>query len=447
MANNHGMLFINKALQSENFNVFAKYGINEDSFVSASERAMYRFMEEYNERNGQLPSYAMMADQFDDFVYLPEITDRFEPLAEGINNRKLAVEFNRFFEHDFDKIKDEAKGNVSDIIEGLTEQLSTLKLKYANRRSVGVDIKSGTDTYISEYRKRQLGTSFRTWNSFMPFINDELGGYTSGNMYVWYGRPGRGKSVMVLREALESAMQGATVLIWSLEMSTYEVMSRLYSMLSAKLEKTTLTLEGKRMAAGFDNSQLNSGQLSGDYESSFMDMLDTINTHVEGSIVIRAVDDHDFYKRDVNQLKGDIEAVGADVAIVDPMYYMDYETNSSRTAGGDAADTSKKLRRLAGQMSVVLHTMTQAEEDEKEDRGDEVRELKLPKRSEVKKTKALLEDAAALLAIDTDYLQARGIVGINKGRNGGEGTKCELTFVPKFGIVQQLEIDADMFDF
>lgn len=447
MANNHGMLFINKAIQSENFNVFAKYGIGEDSFVSASERSMYRFIEDYQSKNGQMPSYAMMADQFDDFVYLPEITDRFEPLAEGIKNRKLGVEFNRFFEHEFDKIKGEANGDVSKIITGLTEELDSLKIKYTNRRSVGIDIKRGADEYLKEYRQRQLGESFKTWNSFMPFVNDELGGYTSGNMYVWYGRSGRGKSVMVLREALESAIQGATVLVWSLEMSTYEVMTRLYSMLSAKLEKTTLTLEGKRMSAGFDSSKLNSGQLTGEYETSFVEMLETINSHVEGSIIIRAVDDYDFNRRDVRQLKADIETVGADIAVVDPMYYMDYETNSSRTAGGDAADTSKKLRRLAGQMRVVIHTMTQAEEDEKEDNTEELRELKLPKRKEVKKTKALLEDAAVLLAIDTDYKQARGIVGINKGRNGGEGTHCELTFIPKYGIVQQLEIDADMFDF
>jgi len=231
-------------------------------------------------------------------------------------------------------------------------------------------------------------------------------------------------------------------------MSAYDVLTRLYTMLSAKLKKTNITIEGEKMAAGFDSRELRNGHLSADFERSFTDMLEAINEHVEGNIVIRAVDDLDFNKRDVSQLESDIESVNADVVIVDPMYYMDYEKNTSKTAGGDAAETSKRLRRLAGARNVVVMTMTQADEDEKESKSDSnVRELKFPKRSEVKKTKALLEDAATLIAIDTDYTQSRGIVGINKGRNGGEGTSCELTFIPNYGIIEQLVIDSTMFDF
>lgn len=448
MANNHGLLFINKAIQAESFNVFARYGIREDSFVSAQERKYYRFIADYYERQGQMPSYALMVDTFDDFVYIPDITDRFEPLAEGIANRKIAVEFNHFFEHDFETLKDETSGNAAELITKLTDGLNDIRLKYTNARSVGIDLKTGTESYLSEYKRRQVGDSFDTWNSFMPYMTEEIGGYTSGNLYVWYGRSGRGKSAIVLREALEIAQQGATVLVWSLEMSAYDVLTRLYTMLSAKLKKTNITIEGEKMAAGFDSRELRNGHLSADFERSFTDMLDAINEHVEGNIVIRAVDDLDFNKRDVSQLESDIESVNADVVIVDPMYYMDYEKNTSKTAGGDAAETSKRLRRLAGARNVVVMTMTQADEDEKESKTDSnVRELKFPKRSEVKKTKALLEDAATLIAIDTDYTQSRGIVGINKGRNGGEGTSCELTFIPNYGIIEQLVIDGDMFDF
>ena len=447
MANNHGLLFINKAIQAESFSVFAKYGIREDSFVSASERKFYRFIEDYHDKQGQMPSYALMADTFDDFVYVPDITDRFEPLAEGIANRKLAVEFNRFFERDFESIKEAANGNTSELISQLTDGLNDIRLRYTNTSSPLTSIKTSASDYINEYKRRQLGDSFDTWESFLPFLNEELGGYTSGNLYVWYGRSGRGKSAIVLREALEIAQQGATVLIWSLEMSAYDVLTRLYTMLSAKLEKTTVTIDGEKRKAGFDSRDLRNGHLSADFERAFTEMLETINEHVEGNIVIRAVDDLDFNTRNVAQLHSDIESTNADVAIIDPMYYMDYETNTSKTAGGDAAETSKRLRRLAGALNIVLMTMTQAEEDEKESKDNAVRTLKLPKRSEVKKTKALLEDASALIAIDTDYTQSRGIVGINKGRNGGEGTSCELTFLPNYGIIEQLVIDSTMFDF
>src|SRR5699024_12456314 len=151
-----------------------------------------------------------------------------------------------------------------------------------------------------------------------------------------------------------------------------------------------------------------SGQMNQDYEDKMVEMLKHINEHVDGNIIIRGVDDTDFRRRDVKQLESDIENTGADVVIVDPMYYMSYKKNTSKTAGGDASETSKALRRLAGLKNIALIVMTQAEEDEKQV-ANEQRELKLPTRAEVKKTKSLLEDASTLIAVDTYYTQQRGI--------------------------------------
>jgi len=188
VANNHGILFINKVLQSENFGAFSKYGINEASFTSAADRKHFKFIETYYKKNGNVPSYAMMTDTFDDFVYVPDITDRFEPLAEGILNRKMAVEFNELFARDFESIKESAKGDTSVIIDGLTEKLADIKLKYTNVSSPLTSLKTSADEYLSEYKRRQVGDSFDTWNSFMPYMTEEIGGYTSGNLYVWWAR-------------------------------------------------------------------------------------------------------------------------------------------------------------------------------------------------------------------------------------------------------------------
>lgn len=445
MANNYGILFLNKALQSEDPNVFVRYGIDEDSFISREEKKAYKFISEYQEKNNQLPSYAMVTDAVESFVYVPNVTDNFSTLADGIKDRRLSIAFNEVFSKEFPKLKEEYS-ETSDIIEHLVDKLNNAKDKYTNTERVGSDMKQGVDEFIREYKKRQVGESYTVWNSFLPYINDEVGGYSSGNMYVVYGRSGRGKSAITLREALEIAQQGANVLIWSLEMPTFEVLTRLYTMLSAKLGLTTLTIDGQTHTAGFDSSQIRSGQMNKDYEDKLVEMLKHINEHVDGNIIIRGVDDIDFRRRDVKQLESDIENTGADVVIVDPMYYMSYEKNTSKTAGGDASETSKALRRLAGLKNIALIVMTQAEEDEKQV-ANEQRELKLPTRAEVKKTKSLLEDASTLIAVDTDYTQQRGIVGIQKGRHGGEGTSCEIVFLAKYGVVEELQVDSSMFDF
>lgn len=92
-------------------------------------------------------------------------------------------------------------------------------------------------------------------------------------------------------------------------------------------------------------------------------------------------------------------------------------------------------------MDVVTIAVTQAEETEEEKDSAGTREIKLPERKHVKKTKQLLEDAVLLIAADTNYLDGRGLVGINKGRNGGEGEEQEIIYLPQYGIIEPLTLD------
>ncbi len=98
-----------------------------------------------------------------------------------------------------------------------------------------------------------------------------------------------------------------------------------------------------------------------------------------------------------------------------------------------------KLRPLAGRTRTVIFAITQAEEGREDKDDDGNRELKLPDRADVKKTKALLEDASLLIAVDTDNEQGRGLIGLNKGRDGGEGLSAEIIYIPQVGIVKQPE--------
>lgn len=442
--NNHGTLFINKVIQSEDFGNFAKYDITEHSFVSEIDRKTYRFIKEYHDKYGDMPSYATVSDGVSEFVYVPNITDRFEPLVDGIKDRKMAVEFNKLFGDDFENIQRESS-TTEEIISQLTKRLDDIKLKNTNTRSVGKSAKD-TEAYLEEYRKRQSGESHKVWKSFMPGINEATGGYASANFYVLFAKSGRGKSVFAIREALESAMQGATVLYWALEMDFYSVMTRLYSMLSAKLGKTKLTVNGEKVEAGFGTRDLRQGTLRQEFEESFEEMLATINDHLPGEVIVKGIDDPSFVNRSVDQFEADIRATNADMGIIDPLYLMSMETNKSKTAGGDAAETSKKIRMLSGLLDIPIIGITQSEEgDEKS--GEGIRELKVPLRKEVKKSKAFLEDASTVIGIDSDYTQSRAVAGIVKGRNGGEGKTFELTYIPDYGVVDELVFDEDLFAF
>src|SRR5690606_30161361 len=98
--------------------------------------------------------------------------------------------------------------------------------------------------------------------------------------------------------------------------------------------------------------------------------------------------------------------------------------------------SSKKLRLMAGRLNVVLHVVTQAEETKEQYGEDGERQLSIPKRGEMKKSKQLLEDAALSIGLDT--LDGWGIIVPSKGRTGGEGQKIEIIFLPNYGLVKEL---------
>jgi hypothetical protein len=454
-------MLLSKAIDDNNVQALTKYGITARDCGTDGDRQTLRFILDYAEKNrGQAPGYAVVTAECPDFVYTPQVGDSYEFLAKEIKKHSAKVQFAELVngKHDektgkdvpglFGKKFEELDGNS--FLEWLQSEVESIKLGTSVRIKIGTDVKADAESFLDEYRKRKDGESFKIWRSKFASINREIGGYYSGNMYTWHGRSGRGKSVFTMEEAIEAAAQGANVLVWAMEMSRFEWMARAYSSISARAGIVNANIEGVNYEAGFENRALLTGGLSDEFEAGFEVFLLqlTEGEHLPGNITVRAADDVDFFNRGVKQLEADIIATKADVVVVDPIYLMDYEANTSKVAGGDVANTSKRIRRLAGLTGTVVHVITQADEvkDDRDDDGN--RELRAPKRAEIKKTKAVLEDAANVFGIDT--LDGAGIIEIGKGRNGGEGTQVEVLYLPNYGIVREVETGesvVNQFDF
>ncbi|MEK3693199.1 DnaB-like helicase C-terminal domain-containing protein [Bacillus sp. FSL K6-3846] len=445
---NYGVLMLSKVIEQNDPNALLRFNITAEDLPTEGERKALRYITEYAEKHGgQAPTAEMVANEVPDFQPDFNIEANYDYLAEKLRKQAALREFVDIAERELPERFSQAQDNPEELFSWLTEKVESLKIRTNVRSSIGTDIKKDTDKFKAEYENRKAGESFRIWLSKFDFINRAMGGYVSSNVYVIYGKSGRGKSAIALEEAINCAMQGANVLIWSMEMGWYEVLVRLYVSISASIGVTKANLDGVDIEAGFNSRDVRQGKLSDEFESGFMEFLDKMNELIPGNIIVRAVDDEDFDSRKLRDLKADILETKADVVLIDPFYYLDYEKNTSKTAGGDAAETSKKLRRLAGQTKTTVFALTQAEEGEGKDADSE---LKLPQRKDVKKTKALLEDAALLIAVDTNAEEGRGLIGLNKGRDGGEGKSAEIVYLPQFGVVKQLgggEGSADQFDF
>ncbi|MBG9882745.1 MULTISPECIES: DnaB-like helicase C-terminal domain-containing protein [Bacillus subtilis group] len=445
---NYGVLMLSKVIEQNDPNALLRFNITAEDLPTEGERKALRYITEYAEKHGgQAPTAEMVTHEVPDFEPNFGIEASYEFIATKLKNYASLRDFSEIVngrgdgeESEFIKRWESAQDNPEEFFSWLTEQAERFKMRTNVRSSVGTDIKKDTDKFKAEYENRKAGESFRIWRSKFEFINRAMGGYVSSNVYVIYGKSGRGKSAIALEEAINCAMQGANVLIWSMEMGWYEVLVRLYVSISASIGVTKANLDGVDIEAGFNSRDVRQGKLSDEFEAGFMEFLDRINELIPGNIIVRAVDDEDFGSRKLRDLKADILETKADVVLIDPFYYLDYEKNTSKTAGGDAAETSKKLRRLAGQTKTTVFALTQAEEGEGKDADSE---LKLPQRKDVKKTKALLEDAALLIAVDTNAEEGRGLIGLNKGRDGGEGKSAEIIYLPQFGVIKQPETGVE----
>lgn len=428
---NFGEMILSKVIEANEVKALSRFNVTESDFITNEEKEAYKFIIRYAQENrGNAPDYRTLVSQVEGFNFRPEVTDSFDFMARKMKEYTTQVRMLELLQGRASAQFESMNG--FEFASWLKDEITHIEQQSNYRTKVGTDLVLDTQDFLAEYKARKEGTSFKVWKSAFPSMNESIGGYLSGNVYTWYGRSGRGKSVFCMVEGLETALQGGTLLVWAMEMSKYEWLARAYSYLSAKQEMMEHEVNGTSYIAGFEANQLLRGKMNEVDEAKFEEFLANINKFIKGKIIIRAVDDADFYVRGCKQLESDILQVSADAVIIDPIYYMSYERNTSNTSGGDVANTSKKIRHIAGHTKAVIHVITQAEEV-KAEKGE--RQLQAPERAEIKKTKAVLEDATNTFGIDT--CDGRFLIKIGKGRNGGEGTEIEGTFLAGIGYIKE----------
>lgn len=442
----NGEMILSKVITEDDVKALNRNGIYVYHFQTAIEKQAYEYIQSFARSNeGHAPSYATLIDAVPEFDYYPDATDSFNFYAKQLKTSKYQNEMAEFFNgdnSDFAKAWSEHSNDPGKFYEVVSKQMEELNRANTIHEKIGHNVSKSSEWFLEEMYNRKEGKGHKLWESGFPKLDDILGGgFQTSNMYTTYAKSGRGKSILTMVFVLTAAMNGANVLVWTLEMSAYEFVSRALAFLSAMDKVQTHEMEGRDpLEAGFKVSEIITGNFE-DYsvEQDFVDYLGTLNERIKGNIIVRAVDDEDFTERSVNELERNIEEFESDIVLVDPIYYMDFEKNTSKTPGGDLAKTSMRLRKIAGRQKVVMHIITQAEEDESEATGKD-REIKLPKRSAVKKTKQVLEDASVVIAFDT--ADGKFQIGVNKGRSGGEGDIVEGIFLPAIGYVREVDSEA-----
>jgi replicative DNA helicase len=426
-----GEMILSKIIETQNLKEALKWGLEKEDFQTVPEQKAFDFIIKYNDEFDNIPDYRTVISTVPEFNYREDVTDSYEYLVKTAKKKRKSKEIETFMNHHIDNWGDM---DVDTWTEEMTTRLEKISQDTSSSVKVGTSLKDDFDDFLSEMGDRETGNSNRHFKSSFETINREIGGYCTGNVYTWYARSGRGKSVVTSIEATHMAQfQGAKVLVWALEMNRFEWLSRAYSFVSANAKLVQQNIKGVDYLAGFKSNDLIGGKLEESQREDFIKFGRNMGEYLSGDIIVRGKTDRDFHSRTVKDLERDILNTGADIVIIDPFYLLDYERNSNNTTGGAATSTSQLLNRVAGSTDTIIFAITQADEDKKG--SDDKRELNVPDRSEVKKTSALLEDAFNLFAFDS--CDGRFQLSIRKGRQGGEGVCFEGVYLPAIGYVRE----------
>lgn len=430
-------LFLNKIIEEGDYTALSRYNITIDDMHNDIDRNTFRFIEKYAQENGgKAPSYAVVADNVEGYEYIPGVSDSYSYLARQIKDYSAQQGIVDLFRTGEFERKLNELGGQEFVNKWLPTVLESVKMRTTVRETIGKTLDEIKVSVKEEYLKRELGESYTKWNTPFSLLDKEISGFFSGDVYGIIAESGRGKTYLICKIIDSLLRQGANVLLKSFELKEFMLIARLISIATAKDE---LFLDELGRKVGIPNRQILSGNLEGATREQFLTMLDSLDSYYKGNLYLQAKSDPSL-TRTLDDLEAELSREDIDVVVLDPFYGLSdvYGRNQNRTTGGAAEQAATRFENIIGDNDVVGIYAVQATVEKKTTDEEGRRELNLPTRDQVKTSKRLLDIATNLISFDSLEQEGRALLGIEKGRNGGEDFRLELTALFDYGVLEEL---------
>lgn len=431
-------LILNKVVEDGTTTPLTRHNITLADMHSDVDRATYRFITEYATENaGKAPSWALVTSSVEGYEYLPEVSDSYAYLTrelKGYSAKQAFIE--KWKSGEIERNLTDLSG--ADFIEKyLPEMAESIKAATSVRADIGRTMADIKESYRVEYANRKNGKSNKRWDTPFPPLTEEISGWFAGDVYGIMAESGRGKTYLIIKIIDSLLRQGANVLVKSFEVKEYVWISRLISIITAVDEMFVDEL-GRKL--GIPNKRLLSGSLDDIVYEQFTEVLETLDTYYPGTLYFQGKSDANL-TRTLNDLERELSTGQVDAVFLDPFYGLTdvYGKNSNNTAGGAAEQAATRFENIIGDNDVLGFYAVQATVEKKQTDDDEQRMLNLPTRDQVKTTKRLLEIATNLLSFDSIEKEGVAMLGIEKGRSGGEDFRLELMALFDYGILKEFE--------
>ena len=250
-----------------------------------------------------------------------------------------------------------------------------------------------------------------------PPMDNLILGFQPSDLVILAARPSMGKTSLALNFALNAAVDGKSVLFFSIEMSGDQIATRLISMYS-KLMGRGILLSRLRSAALTDEEMENLYMLA----ESMKELKITVDTSAKPSpMEVRAT---------ARRMK---HRGGCDMIFIDYLQMMK-PLHTSIPREQQIAEISRSLKALAKELNVPVIALSQL------NRGPETRPNKRPILADLRESGAIEQDADVIMFLyrdevynkETEHPDEAEII-IAKQRNGPTGT-VKLRFFKEFTL-------------
>lgn len=393
---------LSKVIDENSFYTLTKYNVRADDFEAYPH--VYNFVREYANTYHQTPDYRTVVAKFEDFDYMPDVTDSFAYLCKTLKSasakRKSVIRLSKVNENfktmsgdEFTKwLKDEATA-----LEALARSSSTTATNYATN---GEERK---DWYQENKDQVELSYIPTPYNTLTEWLG---GGLALGDMNLLMAYTNRGKSWIGSDFGNVAHEHGFGVLHYSPELSKKQQAYR------------NDTLRGH-----FNNVDIRRGRLED--EEAYFEYLEQFNEKNEIPYFIKTMED---LPRGLSTevIRADLEMYGDSIkmVIIDGFNLMRHPSigREGMTA------TSRELRQIFGRYNVaglVIHqTPTSAEKEMKTDEDELEVEIPVPQITDYSETIAVIQDSATVLTFNQK--DGRGRLMLAKCREPHVGKSIDL---------------------
>lgn len=328
------------------------------------------------------------------------------------------------------KITHKSYDNASDIFELIDEAqkgiVELLTFKFSKETDfITIATKAYKD--ISERKTNELPgipSKFRQ-------LNQLTGGYRKGNLYTVAGRPGMGKSLFLVNEAYHQAVLGFKTIIFSLEMPSSEVTTRIFALgtqiESYKFDKNILSNDERLVVEKFIHNNYHQNIFIDD--SGGIDLM-YITTQI---------------KRIKNKNENiDKSKKGVDIVYIDYLQLIKLDRDNRNEGLGQI---TRSLKSLAKALDICIVIFSQLNRQVENRAGD-----RRPQLSDLKESGSIEEDSDVVFFLyrpeyynisETDTGEStKGLIEVitSKNRQGGKESSF-MRFLPTIStIVESREI-------